>query len=77
LTCIEGVDLYGGTRHSTVTALAKEVAEKNAKKASGHDTSAAFYRYYQYQDDDTFEIVQVAAKLKGKIVDFKKKKSSE
>jgi hypothetical protein len=56
-----------------VTTLAKEVGEK---KASGHDTNEAFNRYCQYQDDDTFEMVQVAAKLKGKIVDFKKKKSS-
>ena len=69
---VSGLDLYGGTRHTTTTALAKEVGEAGAKKASGHNTNKAFERYCQYQDDDTFEMVQAAAKIKGKIIEFKK-----
>ena len=34
----------------------------------------SYISYLQYQDDDTFEIVQAAARQKEKIVDFDKKK---
>jgi integrase len=71
---IKGLDLYGLTRHSTVTALAKHVGEEGAKKATGHYTNKAFERYCQYQDDDTFDMVKVAAKMKGKVVDFEHRK---
>ena len=33
---VEGVDLYGGTRHSTVTALGKICTPEEVKDASGH-----------------------------------------
>ena len=74
---IEGLDLYGGTRHTTTTALAKEVGEAGAKKASGHRTNKAFYRYCQYQDDGTFEMAKITANLKrknkkGEVVKFPK-----
>jgi integrase len=71
---IKGLDLYGLTRHSTVTALAKHVGEEGAKKASGHFTNKAFERYCQYQDDDTFDMVKAAAKMRGKVVDFEHRK---
>ena len=67
---IKGLDLYGGTRHTTTTALAKEVGEYGAKKATGHYTNKAFERYCQYQDDNTFEMVKVAAEMKGKVISF-------
>jgi hypothetical protein len=70
---IKGLDLYGGTRHTTTTALAKKTGKENAKKASGHETNKAFERYCQYQDDDTFELVRIAAKMKGKVIEFKEK----
>jgi integrase len=40
---IEGVDLYGGTRHSSAIALYKEagVSPEEIKKATGHKTSIA------------------------------------
>lgn len=74
---ITNLDLYGGTRHTTTTALAKEVGESGAKKATGHDTNKAFERYCQYQSDDTFEMVQVAAEIKGKIFEFKRKANEQ
>jgi hypothetical protein len=70
---IKGLDLYGGTRHTTTTALAKKAGKESAKKASGHETNKAFDRYCQYQDDDTFELVRIAAKMKGKVIEFKEK----
>ena len=71
---ISGLDLYGLTRHTTVTALAHEVGQSGAKLASGHNTNKAFDRYCQYQDDGAFDMVRVAAKMKGKIIEFKKRK---
>jgi integrase len=71
---IKDLDLYGLTRHSTVTALAKLVGEEGAKKATGHYTNKAFQRYCQYQDDDTFEMVKAAAKMKGKVIGFEHRK---
>jgi hypothetical protein len=50
------------------------VGEHGAKKATGHDTNKAFERYCQYQDDDTFEMVRVAAEMKGKVINFEHKK---
>jgi len=43
---ISGVDLYGGTRHSTVTALGKVCTPEQIKDATGH-VSPAFERYFQ------------------------------
>ena len=43
---IVGVDLYGGTRHSTVTALGKICTPGEVRDATGH-TSKAFERYFQ------------------------------
>ena len=71
---ITDLDLYGLTRHSTVTALAKHVGEESAKKATGHFTNKAFERYCQYQDDDTFEIVKIAAEMKGKVINLERRK---
>lgn len=44
---IEGLDLYGGTRHSTTTAIAEMVDSATAKQASEHETNKAFERYCQ------------------------------
>jgi integrase len=42
---IEGVDLYGGTKHSTVTAMSNELGYGRAKQATMHTTNKAFERY--------------------------------
>jgi integrase len=44
---IEGVDLYGGTRHSTVTALGDELTPEQIKDGTLHSTNKAFERYFQ------------------------------
>ncbi|MEW5734977.1 MAG: site-specific integrase [Thermodesulfobacteriota bacterium] len=46
---IEGVDLYGGTRHSTVTALGAVASVEDIKAATDHQTNKAFERYFQAQ----------------------------
>jgi integrase len=44
---ITGVDLYGGTRHSTVTALGDELTPEQIKQGTLHSTNKAFERYFQ------------------------------
>jgi integrase len=51
---IEGVDLYGGTRHSTVTALKRKYSpEEIRRRGTGHKTNKAFDRYLEIDDDDS------------------------
>jgi len=49
---IEGVDLYGGTRHSSVRALGKYRTPEEIRRATMHSTNKAFERYYQMEADD-------------------------
>ena len=61
----EGLDLYGGTRHSTVTAIATMADEASAKKASAHETNKAFARYCQAEDAVAYNMASmVRAKTK-------------
>jgi hypothetical protein len=46
---IQGVDLYGGTKHSTVTALGKVMSPEQIRHATMHQTNKAFERYFQGQ----------------------------
>jgi hypothetical protein len=48
---IEDVDLYGGTRHSTVRALRKRRTPEEIRRASGHSTNKAFERCYHTEGD--------------------------
>jgi len=49
---VQGVDLYGGTRHSTVTALGEHFSpEEIMGNGSGHTTNKAFARYFQIHAD--------------------------
>lgn len=72
---IHDVDLYGGTRHSSITAIAKVAGKDKARKYSGHLTNKAFDRYCQIGDDDTFDISELMAKMRGKVVPLKQAKS--
>ncbi len=49
---IEGVDLYGGTRHSSVRAMRREYTPEQIKWATMHRTSAAFERYFTLDAED-------------------------
>jgi integrase len=44
---IENLDLYGGTRHSTATALGDYLSKEDIKAGTLHSTNKAFERYFQ------------------------------
>jgi hypothetical protein len=44
---IEGVDLYGGTRHSSARALLEFRTPEEIRRATMHSTNKAFERYFQ------------------------------
>lgn len=60
---VEKVDLYGGTRHSTVTALGKELTPEQIRAGSLHKTNKAFERYFQSKQIDAKIVYQKAANL--------------
>jgi integrase len=49
---IEGVDLYGGTRHSSAIALRHHATPEQIRQATMHSTSKAFERYYRTCPDE-------------------------
>jgi len=53
---ITGVDLYGGTRHSSVTYLRKYFTPEQIKTTTLHSTNKAFERYLQCKPDDAKEV---------------------
>jgi len=61
---IDGVDLYGGTRHSTAIALKEYYSPEVIKRGSGHYTSKAFERYFQYDLEDKREIYRHSSPAK-------------
>jgi hypothetical protein len=46
---IEGVDLYAGTKHSTVTALGSVLSPEQIRHSTMHASNAAFERYFMGQ----------------------------
>ncbi|MCP3925509.1 MAG: hypothetical protein GY714_23300 [Desulfobacterales bacterium] len=56
---IEGLDLYGGTRHTTTTEIARLAGTENARKASAHTTNKAFDRYCQFQEESAFNMAKI------------------
>jgi integrase len=53
-----GVDLYGGTRHSSAKALRNEYSPEQIKKATMHSTNKAFERYFQIENNDLREMYE-------------------
>lgn len=78
---IEGVDLYGGTKHSSVTALKKKYSPEEIKnKGTGHKTNKAFDRYLMIDDEDSRELYADASPKKVATVlqpDFLHSKTSK
>lgn len=46
---IEGVDLYGGTRHSSALALRDLISPEQIRRATMHGTNKAFERYFRIE----------------------------
>jgi integrase len=57
---IEGVDLYGGTRHSSVRAMRHTLSPEQIKCATMHRTNEAFERYYSVDSEDLREMYESA-----------------
>ncbi len=57
---ISGVDLYGGTRHSSARALRKFFSPERIKRAVGSATNAAFERYFMIEGEEVREVFSQA-----------------
>jgi hypothetical protein len=53
---VQGVDLYGGTRHSSATALKDRLSPEQIKAGTMHSTNKAFERYFQRNSRDAIEV---------------------
>jgi len=53
---VDGVDLYGGTRHSSATALKNYLSPEQIKAGTMHSTNKAFERYFQRNSQDAIEV---------------------
>jgi len=77
---IKGVDLYGGTRHSTATALRKFYSPEEIRRNGTRHQSKAFDRYLQAQNEDSLIMAQASTEItaetssNGQILDFNKKR---
>lgn len=58
---IEGVDLYGGTRHSSAIALREHFSPEQIKQGTMHQTNKAFERYFRIEADDVRNIYNQAS----------------
>lgn len=76
---IEGLDLYGGTRHTTTTEIGKMQGKESAKKYSGHRTNKAFERYCQMDEQESSDMAElvIRKKTRADIVDIKKGAGNE
>lgn len=58
---VDGVDLYGGTRHSTITGLRQFLSPEEIKVGTMHRTNKALDRYLHVQNKDILHVYQVAS----------------
>ncbi len=72
---VQGLDLYGGTRHTSTTEIARLAGTQNAREASAHETNKAFDRYCQFQNDTAFKMAGLLRKNKtdAEVLEFPKK----
>ena len=64
---VEGIDLYGGTRHSSAHALREFVSPEEIRRASMSDTNKAFERYFVFENEEVKSIFQLPTKGKASI----------
>lgn len=62
---IEGVDLYGGTKHSSVVALGKVLSPEQIRRGgTGHRTNKAFERYLMPDKTEGLTVTQTLEKIR-------------
>jgi integrase len=72
---IEGVGLYGGTKHSTTTALGELLTPEEIKRGgTGHTTNKAFERYLLPDKRETIKVQQAIDEIRGKVIQMRHKK---
>jgi hypothetical protein len=74
---IEGVDLYGGTRHSSARALRAYRSPEEIKRAIMQSTNEAFERYFTMESDDLRSIYEDTGKVIKFDRELKLKKNTE
>jgi hypothetical protein len=60
---VSDVDLYGGTRHSTVTALGESLTPEQIRSGTLHSTNKAFERYFQGQARNARRVYETVLSL--------------
>jgi len=73
---IQGVDLYGGTRHSSAVALRNHFTPEQIKQGTMHQTNKAFERYFRIGADDVRNIYEKTATTCNYINRARQKKTS-
>ena len=77
---ISGVDLYGGTKHSTAMGLRSVATYEEVRKMTGHTTNKAFDRYLQLEGETMKELYRrrkEIADLSSKLLASKKDDAEE
>jgi hypothetical protein len=74
---VKSVDLYGGTKHSTATALGEFLTPEEIKRGgTGSATNKAFERYFQPRRTESVRVVSTIKELQkkkaGKVVKMRK-----
>ncbi|ACL06293.1 hypothetical protein Dalk_4615 [Desulfatibacillum aliphaticivorans] len=73
---VEGVPVYPGTKHSTVTALRDRFSPEKIRKTAQIKENSAFDRYFQAEAEDALEIWEQTRppkpKKKGEVVNIKR-----
>lgn len=62
---IKGVDLYGGTRHSTVTALDGVLTPEQIMEGTDHRTNKAFARYFQGKANQRRDVAKIVRGMRA------------
>ena len=79
---VEGVGLYGGTKHTVATALGEVLTPEEIKRGgTGSKTNKAFDRYYQPHKREHVRVVTAIKKLRENVheslIDFKGRSGQE
>ncbi len=76
---IQGVDLYGGTKHSTATALGELLSPEEIRRGgTGSATNKAFERYFQPRRTESLKVISAVRQLQekgkkdGKVIELRK-----
>ncbi len=69
---VEGVPLYPGTRHSSVTHLGQYFTPEEIIDQSGHKTTKSFRRYFTAASESRKNVSSVARRGDNKVINILK-----